>query len=80
MALREKTNGLGSGVVAERAVMVRALRALPAAHQEILDETLFRRRSVNEAAAALGVPVETVKVRVYHALRALRIALDTPRA
>ncbi|WP_067482566.1 sigma factor-like helix-turn-helix DNA-binding protein [Actinomadura hibisca] len=62
----------------ERTVVVRAFRALPAAHREILTETLFRERTVDQAAAVLGVPVETVKVRVYHALRALRVALDTP--
>ncbi|MBT2211214.1 hypothetical protein GNZ18_05890 [Actinomadura sp. NEAU-AAG5] len=60
---------------ASRAAVVRALRALPPAHREILAETVFRDRSVNEAAAALGVPVEVVKDRVYRALRALHGAL-----
>ncbi|MFI0371129.1 hypothetical protein ACH35V_24955 [Actinomadura sp. 1N219] len=41
-------------------------------------ETVFRDRSVNEAAASLGVPVDVVKLRVYHALRALNSALDAP--
>jgi DNA-directed RNA polymerase specialized sigma24 family protein len=58
--------------------VVRAFQALPSAHREILNETVFRERSVNEAAVSLGIPVDVVKTRVYHALRALRVALDTP--
>jgi DNA-directed RNA polymerase specialized sigma24 family protein len=58
--------------------VARAFRALPSAHREILNETVFRERSVNEAAVSLGIPVDVVKARVYHALRALRVALDTP--
>jgi RNA polymerase sigma-70 factor (ECF subfamily) len=53
-----------------------ALRSLPPPHREILAETYFRRRSVNEAARTLGLPVEIVKARVYEAMRALRTALD----
>lgn len=56
-------------------VVARAFRGLPAVHREVLAETVFRDRSVNEAAASLGVPVEVVKVRVYQALRALSAAL-----
>ncbi|WP_433336171.1 sigma factor-like helix-turn-helix DNA-binding protein [Spirillospora sp. CA-294931] len=58
--------------------VARAFRALPSAHREILTETVFRERSVNEAAVRLGLSVDEVKARVYHALRALRVALDTP--
>jgi len=36
----------------------------------------MRNRSVNEAADILGIPVDTVKSRVYYALRALRIVLE----
>ncbi|MGC5009997.1 sigma factor-like helix-turn-helix DNA-binding protein [Streptosporangium sp. DT93] len=57
-------------------VMPDALASLSPAHLEILDETVLRNRSVNDAAEALGIGVETVKVRVYHALRALRAALE----
>lgn len=52
-----------------------ALRAISAAHREILNETILRGRTVNEAAAAMGLPVGTVKSRVYYALRALRVVL-----
>ncbi|MFG2002908.1 sigma factor-like helix-turn-helix DNA-binding protein [Spirillospora sp. NPDC048911] len=58
------------------AVVARAYRTLDPVHREILTETVFRERSVNEAAATLGLPVDVVKVRVYQALRALRAALD----
>ncbi len=46
------------------------------AHREVLTETILRNRTVNEAAEILGVPLGTVKTRVYYALRALRIVLD----
>ena len=52
-----------------------ALRALSAAHLEILNETVLRGRTVNQAAAALEIPVTAAKSRVYYALRALRVAL-----
>ncbi|GAA2853039.1 sigma-70 family RNA polymerase sigma factor [Nonomuraea rubra] len=57
-------------------VVSEALKALSPAHREILNETILRDRSVNDAAAALGIPVGTVKSRVYYAVRALRIALE----
>uniref|UniRef100_UPI0038B3B4BA sigma-70 family RNA polymerase sigma factor n=1 Tax=Nonomuraea cypriaca TaxID=1187855 RepID=UPI0038B3B4BA len=57
-------------------VVSEALRALSPAHREILNETILRDRSVNDAAEALGIPVGTVKSRVYYAVRALRIALE----
>lgn len=49
-----------------------ALRSLSPAHREVLNETYFCNRSVNEAARLLGLPVDTVKARVYEALHALR--------
>ena len=52
-----------------------ALRAISAAHLEILNETILRGRTVNEAAATMGLPVGTVKSRVYYALRALCLVL-----
>ncbi|MFA1545620.1 sigma factor-like helix-turn-helix DNA-binding protein [Actinomadura chokoriensis] len=84
MALRmgKDTGSLVPGMPGQRmrpAVVARAFQALPSAHREILTETVFRGRSVNEAAASLGVPVDVVKVRVYQALRALSSALDAPR-
>ncbi|MGH3239909.1 MAG: sigma factor-like helix-turn-helix DNA-binding protein [Spirillospora sp.] len=57
-------------------VVAEAIRTLSASHREVLNETVLRGRTVNEAAEVLGLPVETVKSRVYYALRALRIALE----
>ncbi|MBB4774092.1 MULTISPECIES: sigma factor-like helix-turn-helix DNA-binding protein [Actinomadura] len=76
------TGSFAPGLPGERmrpAVVARAFQTLPSVHREILTETVFRERSVNEAAASLGVPVDVVKVRVYHALRALNTALAAPR-
>ncbi|WP_433247889.1 sigma factor-like helix-turn-helix DNA-binding protein [Actinomadura nitritigenes] len=83
MALRmgKHTGSFAPGAPGERtrsAAVARAFQALPSAHREILTETVFRERSVNEAAALLGVPVDVVKVRVYQALRALHATLGTP--
>jgi RNA polymerase sigma-70 factor (ECF subfamily) len=52
-----------------------ALRELSPAHREVLNETVLRDRTVNEAAEVLGVPVGTVTARVYYAVRALRLVL-----
>ena len=52
-----------------------ALAVLSPAHRQVLAETILRDRTVNQAAQVLGVPVGTVKSRVYYALRALRVVL-----
>jgi RNA polymerase sigma-70 factor (ECF subfamily) len=59
----------------QKVIVADALRALSAAHREVLSETILRDRTVNEAAEVLGIPVGTVKSRVYYALRALRLVL-----
>jgi RNA polymerase sigma-70 factor (ECF subfamily) len=56
-------------------LVAEALRSLSAAHREVLNETILRDRTVNEAAEVLGIPVGTVKSRVYYALKALRLVL-----
>lgn len=56
--------------------VVRALDQLSAAHREILVELFYGGASLQAAAAARSVPVETVKTRLYYAMRALRAALD----
>lgn len=53
-----------------------ALAGLAAEHREALAATYFRRRTVNEAAALMGLPVETLKERVYAALQALQRAVS----
>jgi RNA polymerase sigma-70 factor (ECF subfamily) len=52
-----------------------ALKAISSAHREVLSATILSGRTVNEAAEVLGIPVGTVKSRVYYALRALRLVL-----
>jgi RNA polymerase sigma-70 factor (ECF subfamily) len=53
-----------------------AFQDLSDAHREVLVETYFRGRTVNEAAEELGLPQGTVRSRVFYALRALRNALE----
>jgi RNA polymerase sigma-70 factor (ECF subfamily) len=53
-----------------------ALQSLSAAHREVIVETYYQGRTVAEAAEQLGVPIGTVKSRVYYAMRALRLALE----
>jgi RNA polymerase sigma-70 factor (ECF subfamily) len=56
--------------------VVRALDNLSQVHREILVELFYRGTSLEEAAHARGVSVDTVKSRLYYAMRALRIVLD----
>ncbi len=56
-------------------VVAEALQTLSPAHREVLNETILRDRTVNEAAEILGIPPGTVKSRVYYALKALRLVL-----
>lgn len=67
--------GRSAGVLRE-SVIVEALNSLSQAHREILNETVIRNRTVNEAAYVLGIPSDTAKARVYYALRTLRIVLE----
>ena len=62
--------------VADRQLVIAALRTLSAEHRAVLLECYFRGSSVAEASAALGVPPGTVKSRTHYALRALRLAVE----
>ncbi len=53
-----------------------AMRRIGDQHRRILVETYYRGRPYAEVSTDLGIPVGTVKSRVYYALRALRIALE----
>jgi RNA polymerase sigma-70 factor (ECF subfamily) len=53
-----------------------ALRRLSDEHRTVLVETYYRARPYAAVAAELGVPVGTIKSRVYYALRQLRLALE----
>jgi RNA polymerase sigma-70 factor, ECF subfamily len=56
-----------------------ALRSLPPEHRAALEQTYLCDRTAAQAAAMLGVPVGTVKSRVFYGLRRLRAALAAPR-
>ncbi|MDR2984230.1 MAG: sigma-70 family RNA polymerase sigma factor [Nocardiopsaceae bacterium] len=56
-------------------IVADAMMELSPPHREVLNETILRDRTVNEAAEVLGIPVGTVKSRVYYAIRALRLVL-----
>jgi RNA polymerase sigma-70 factor (ECF subfamily) len=56
--------------------IVRAMDDLAAVHRDILVELFYQGVSLEDAAAARGVPVETLKSRLYFAMRTLRVVLD----
>lgn len=62
--------------IEQRIVLAEALGRLTPDHRRALVEVAIRERTVNEAAAVLGVPPGTVKSRVFYALKALRLALE----
>lgn len=66
----------GSSTALESLAVVEALASLHPDHRAVLVETYYRERSVAEAAAILGLPAETVKLRTFYALKALKRALD----
>ena len=65
-----------SGVTDSLVRDVTALRAIVPSHREVLFEMYYRGGNGEETAAALKVPVGTIKSRVYRALRMLRAELE----
>ena len=57
-------------------VVEEALQRLSPDHRTVLVETQLKDRPYAEVAAELGLPVGTVRSRVFYGLRALRVALD----
>ena len=57
-------------------VVEEALRRLYEDHRTAIVQTHLRERSYAEVAAELGVPVGTVRSRVFYGLKALRVVLD----
>ena len=53
-----------------------ALRMLSEEHRSALVEVHYKGRAYSDVALGLGVPVGTVKSRVYYALKAMRLALE----
>jgi RNA polymerase sigma-70 factor, ECF subfamily len=58
-----------------RVAIADAMRALTSLHRQVLNETILRDQTANQAAVALGIPVGTVKSRVHYALRTLENVL-----
>lgn len=56
-------------------VVTEAMKTLSAAHRETLYETYFLGNTLEETAQILGLPVGTVKSRMYYGLRALETVL-----
>ncbi|GAB3885343.1 hypothetical protein GCM10029964_047850 [Kibdelosporangium lantanae] len=57
-------------------VVKQGMARLAPVHREALVHVYYGGRSIADTAALLGVPVGTVKSRVYNALRQLRVILD----
>ena len=53
-----------------------ALQKLSAEHRDALVEVHYKSRPYHDVAHDLGVPVGTIKSRVYYALKAMRLALE----
>ena len=57
-------------------VVEEALHRLGPEHRAVLVETYLKDRPYAEVAAELGVPVGTVRSRVFYGLKALRVTMD----
>ena len=68
------TDGFAS--IADRDQLERAFRRLSIDHRAVVVMHHYLDLSLDEVAEALGVPVGTVRSRLFYAMRALRAALD----
>jgi RNA polymerase sigma-70 factor (ECF subfamily) len=66
--------------VVTSAMVVPALRRLTAEQRHVIFELYYRRRTVTEAARAIGIPPGTVKSCAHYAVRALRDELTAAAA
>ena len=64
------------GRLMQRWLVEEALRRLGEDHRRALQETYLADRPYAEVAAELGVPVSTLRSRVFYGLKALRLVLD----
>ena len=62
--------------VVDGVVVRRALDALSPAHRQVIELSYGGGLTQAEIARQVGVPLGTVKTRTYHALRALKLALE----
>jgi RNA polymerase sigma-70 factor (ECF subfamily) len=63
-------------VALDACLLADALAALTPAHREVLVEGFYQGRTAQQIADRLGIPVGTVRSRMFYALRALRLALS----
>jgi RNA polymerase sigma-70 factor (ECF subfamily) len=63
-------------VKSTNAAVKAALQALSVKHREILELVFYQEFSYMEVAELIGIPVNTVKTRVFHAKQALRDVLE----
>ena len=63
--------------VVDGVVVRRALESLSAAHREVIELSYGGGLTQVEIARRVGVPLGTVKTRTYHALRALKMELES---
>jgi RNA polymerase sigma-70 factor, ECF subfamily len=73
---REETTTNGSERVVNTIVVSQALASVSHDHREVLELLHFQQLTQSEAAAVLDIPLGTVKTRAYHAVRAMRKALE----
>lgn len=71
-ALVDPAAGVVDGVVVRR-----ALDALSPAHRQVIELSYGGGLTQAEIARQVGVPLGTVKTRTYHALRALKLVLES---
>ncbi len=75
LAPEEPVPGHAEGVV-NTVVVTQALTSISPDHREVLELLHFQQLTQTEAAAVLDIPLGTVKTRAYHAVRAMRKALE----
>jgi len=57
-------------------VVEEALRRLGTEHRDAIVQTHLRQRPYEQVAAELGIPVGTLRSRVFYGLKALRLAME----
>ncbi len=57
-------------------ILRRCLNALSAEHGEMIDLVYYQQKSINEIAEILGIPVNTVKTRMFYARKRLGMLLE----
>jgi RNA polymerase sigma-70 factor (ECF subfamily) len=72
----EPTTGDPSADVARREQLTRGFERLTPDHRAVIVLRLYLGLSLEETAAAIGIPVGTAKSRLHYATEAMRVALE----